>query len=64
MKTRSEKLVDKLESLMDGVTKDKITPDTVNAACMCADKAIQLLRLNLDAHKYFAEAGALEDDGE
>lgn len=57
MKTRSEALIDKLELLMDRVTEEKATPDTVRAATECADKAIQLMRLNFEAHKYFAEAG-------
>jgi len=63
MKTRSEGLLDKLESLMDRVTAEKVTAETVSAAVGCADKAIQLMRLNFEAHKFFAEAGinAVED---
>lgn len=61
MKTRSEKLIDKLEDLMDRVTAEKVTPDSVRAATECADKAIQLMKLNFEAHKFFAEAGAYED---
>lgn len=57
MKTRSEGLLDKLENLMDRVTGEKVTAETVRAATECADKAIQLMRLNFEAHKFFAEAG-------
>jgi len=61
MKTRSEGLLDKLESLMDRVTGEKVTAETVRAATDCADKAIQLMRLNFEAHKFFAEAGVMGD---
>lgn len=57
MKSRSEGLIDKLEGLMDRVTEEKVTPDSVRAATDCADKAIQLMRLNFEAHKFFVEAG-------
>lgn len=64
MKTRSEGLLDKLEDLMDRVTATTVTSDTVRAATDCADKAIQLMRLNFEAHKFFAEAGINGVDGE
>ena len=64
MKTRSEGLLDKLENLMDRVTAEKVTADTVRAATDCADKAIQLMRLNFEAHKFFAEAGIMGDAAE
>lgn len=44
----TKNVVQKLEDLMDGVTADDITPETVNAACNCADKITDILRLHLD----------------
>lgn len=65
IKTRSESLLNRLEELMDGVTKEKITPETVKAATECADKAIQIMRLNFEAHKFMTRFndGESEDEG-
>ena len=40
-----------LEGLMKEVTKEKCTPETVNAACNCADKIVDILRLHLDVER-------------
>lgn len=56
-KVRSESLLDKLETMMDRVTESEVTPETVKAATDCADKSIQLMKLNFEATKYFAENG-------
>lgn len=58
--SRSMRFLEKLEGMMDGVTGKQCTPETVNAACNCADKAIQIMRLNFEAHRFAAEHGALD----
>lgn len=47
--TRS--VVKKLEHLMGEVTKDKATPDTVNAACNCAGRITEILRIHLEVER-------------
>lgn len=44
-------VVTTLEGLMNRVTNDDVTPDTVNAACNCADKIVDILRLHLDVER-------------
>ena len=44
-----------LESLMLKVTKNDCTPDTVNAACHCAGKIVDLLKLHLEVERLFAK---------
>lgn len=46
-----------LEGLMHGVTKEKCTPETVNAACNCADKITQLIRVHLEVEKIRRKLG-------
>lgn len=47
----SKKVVRTLETLMERVTKESCTPETVNAACHCAGKITEILRLHLDLAK-------------
>lgn len=47
----TKKVVKTLESLMDRVTESACTPETVNAACNCADKITDILRLHLDVQR-------------
>lgn len=47
----TRKVVTTLEGLMTRVTDAKVTPDTVNAACNCADKIVDILRLHLDVER-------------
>lgn len=47
----TRKVVTTLEGLMTSVTKEQVTPDTVNAACNCADKIVDILRLHLDVER-------------
>lgn len=47
---------------MDRVTAEKATADNVKAACECADKAISLMRLNVEVHKMYMEAGVFDDE--
>lgn len=44
-------VVKTLEGLMNRVTDKDCTPDTVNAACNCADKITEILRLHLDVER-------------
>lgn len=47
----SKSVVKKLEALMDDVTKEKATPETVNAACNCAGRIVDILRLHLELER-------------
>ncbi len=47
----TRKVVNTLENLMNSVTKKDISPETVNAACNCADKIVDILRLHLDVER-------------
>jgi hypothetical protein len=47
----TKKVVQTLESLMGRVTEKDCTAETVNAACNCADRITQILRLHLDVHR-------------
>lgn len=44
-------VVKKLESLMTDVTKDSATPETVNAACNCAGRITEILRIHLEVER-------------
>ena len=44
-------VVKTLEKLMTNVTQKDCTPSTVNAACNCADKITDILRLHLDVER-------------
>lgn len=44
-------VVKTLESLMTKVTTTEINASTVNAACNCADKIVDILRLHLDVER-------------
>lgn len=47
----TRKVVMTLEGLMTRVTDKNVTPETVNAACNCADKIVDILRLHLDVER-------------
>lgn len=47
----TRRVVGALEGLMTQVTKSSVTPETVNAACNCADKIVDILRLHLDVER-------------
>lgn len=47
----TRKVVNTLESLMNRVTEKDCTAETVNAACNCADRITQILRLHLDVQR-------------
>lgn len=54
----TRKVVKTLEGLMTRVTEGQCTPDTVNAACNCADKITDILRLHLDVERLRMKTGA------
>jgi hypothetical protein len=47
----SRSVVKKLENLMDKVTEKNCTVETVNAACNCAGRITDLLRLHLEVER-------------
>jgi len=59
----TRKAVSTLENLMTRVTGDNCTPETVNAACNCADKIVQFLRLHLDVERLRARTMGRRDEG-
>ena len=44
-------VVQTLESLMHRVTEQEVSATTVNAACNCAARIVDLLRLHLEAER-------------
>ncbi len=44
-------VVKKLEQLMTDVTKESATPETVNAACNCAGRITEILRIHLEVER-------------
>lgn len=53
----TKKVVRTLESLMNRVTEEEVTPDTVNAACNCADKITDMLKLHLEVERLHIKQG-------
>tara|TARA_R100001086_G_C11840937_1_gene259093 strand:+ start:1886 stop:2092 length:207 start_codon:yes stop_codon:yes gene_type:complete len=45
-------VVSDLRGMMNNVTKQECNPSTVNAACNCADKITNLLKLQLEFEKF------------
>jgi hypothetical protein len=56
----TRRVVQTLEGLMTRVTDTDISADTVNAACNCADKIVDILRLHLDVERLRRKTGAKE----
>jgi len=50
-----KKTVEQLQSLMTEVTKDKITPDTVNAACNCVQNLNLTIKTAIQAAKFLSD---------
>jgi hypothetical protein len=50
-------VVKKLEDLMGDVTKEQVTPETVNAACNCAGRITEILRIHLEVERLKARRG-------
>ena len=44
-----------LQRMMKEVTKDKITPDTVNAACNCVQNLNLTIKTAIQASRYLSE---------
>lgn len=53
----TKKVVTTLENLMNKVTAEKVTPETVNAACNCADKITDMLKLHLEVERLQIKQG-------
>lgn len=53
----TRRVVTTLEGLMTKVTEKDVSPDTVNAACNCADKIVDILRLHLDVERLRRKTG-------
>ena len=53
----TRRVVSTLEGLMTRVTDTDISADTVNAACNCADKIVDILRLHLDVERLRNKTG-------
>jgi NCAIR mutase (PurE)-related protein len=47
----TKKVVTTLSGLMDKVTKDQCTPQTVEAACKCANAITDIMKVHLEAEK-------------
>ncbi len=47
----TREVVTTLNRLMNKVTEEECTADTVNAACNCASQITQLLRVHLDVER-------------
>jgi hypothetical protein len=58
----TRKVVSTLERLMEDVTKNACTSETVNAACNCADKITDILRLHLDVERLRSRFKANNDN--
>lgn len=50
-------VVKKLENLMDKVTEKECTTQTVHAACDCAGKITEILRLHLEVERLKIKRG-------
>lgn len=48
-------VVKKLETLMTDVTREQATPETVNAACNCAGRITEILRIHLEVERMKAK---------
>lgn len=53
----TKKVVTTLENLMNRVTATEVTPETVNAACNCADKITDMLKLHLEVERLHIRQG-------
>jgi hypothetical protein len=47
----TKSVVKNLERLMNEVTKEKASPETVNAACNCAGRIVDILRVHLEVER-------------
>ncbi len=56
----SKSVVKTLENLMTKVTKDECTPETVNAACNCAGRITDILKVHLEVEKLNTRRTALK----
>ena len=57
---RNIKIIDNLDNLMNEVTKTQLTPETVNAACQCAEKITDLFKFHLELEKHKLKISMIE----
>ena len=57
----TKKVVDNLENLMTKVTSENVNAETVKAACLCAEKITDILRLHLDVEKLRVRTKMISD---
>lgn len=56
----TREIVETLQGLMIRVTESDVNASTVNAACNCADRITNILRLHLEVQKLSAKKKALD----
>lgn len=56
----SKSIVNTLEGLMTKVTDDDCNPDTVNAACNCAARITDILKVHLEVEKLNTKRSAIK----
>ena len=56
----SKSIVKTLENLMIKVTDEECSPDTVNAACNCAARITDILKVHLEVEKITTKRNAIK----
>ena len=51
-KFKISKTVDSLQNMIDNVVKDKVTPETVNAACNCVAQLTGVMDMTIKACRF------------
>lgn len=57
----TSRVVNTLADLMDKITAGEISPETVNAACNCAEKMTDIFKFHLDFEKFKAKSEILKN---
>lgn len=57
----TSRVVNSLADLMDAVTKQEVTPETVNAACNCAGKITEIFKFHLEFEKFKTKVDMLKN---
>jgi len=56
------KIVNTLAGMMDKLVEQDITPQTVNAACNCAEKITDLFKFHLEYDKHLTKKNLLKNN--
>lgn len=56
----TSRVVNTLADLMDKITTGEVTPETVNAACNCAEKMTDIFKFHLEFEKFKAKSEILK----